>query len=283
MGKSTPARPTPWEKVAPFAAISLISFLCGVGLLLLILWNAERLVSMGLVGNLYYIVLLPLGLAAAAFLFGVLRSYARYTGTQLGGTLELGGPIVGFALVVIGGFYLPKPASDSFDVTVLVRGENGSHDLVLRNSGMVWMTLGSDRRNEKIGDKGQADFKNIPSTFRGQQVPISVEADGLEPAKVDTTYRLDSSSISVVLRRQAARVSGRVQDSDGNPVAAASVLAEGLQTNVDASGHFGLTLPLNASRGSVDVEVSAPGFEIWRGKLKPNGGDAAIMLNRNLR
>ena len=183
MVKSFPAPPTTWEKVAPFALLSAISFLFGVGLLLLLLWNAERLVSLGLVGNLYYIVLLPLGLATAGFLFGVLRSYARYTGKQFGGTLELGGPIVGFALVVIGGFYLPKPAAESFDVTVLVRGEKGSHDLVLRNSGMVWMTLGADRRNEKIGDKGQADFKNIPARFRGQEVAISVEADGLAPAK----------------------------------------------------------------------------------------------------
>ncbi|MBA3543040.1 MAG: TIR domain-containing protein [Chthoniobacterales bacterium] len=170
------ARPTPWEKMAPFAVLSFASFLCGVGLLILMLWNAERLVSLGLAGNLYYIVLLPLGLAVAGFLFGVFRSYARYTGKQFGGNLELGGPIVGFAMIVIGGFYLPKPAPESFDVTVLVHGQKGSHDLVLRNSGMVWMTLGSDRRYEKVGDKGQADFKNVPARFRGQGVPISVEA-----------------------------------------------------------------------------------------------------------
>ncbi len=245
------------------------------------LWNAERLVSLGLAGNLNYIVLLPLGLAVAGFLFGVFRSYSRYTGKQIGGNLELGGPIVGFALVVIGGFYLPKPAPESFDVTVLVRGQKGSHDLVLRNSGTVWMTLGSDRRNEKVGDKGQADFKNVPARFRGQGVPISVEADGLEPVNADATYRIDSGSVSMVLRRQDVRLSGRVQDGDGNPVTNASVRAAGLETKVDAGGRFVFTLAQEASLGSVETEVSAPGFEIWRGKIKPNGGNAAIMLKRN--
>jgi hypothetical protein len=40
------------------------------------LWNVQTLVAFGLTGDLYYIVLLPLGLAAAAFLFGdsVLRA-----------------------------------------------------------------------------------------------------------------------------------------------------------------------------------------------------------------
>ncbi len=275
------ARPTPWEKVAPFAALTFASFLCGVGLLILMLWNAERLVALGLVGDLYYIVLLPLALAAAGFLFGVLRSYARYTGKQLGGTLELGGPIVAFALVVIGGFYVPKPVPESFDVTVLVRGEKSSNDLILRNSGTVWMTLGSDRRNEKIGDKGQADFKNIPARFRGQEVPISVEADGLEPAKPEATYRLDTGGVNVVLKRQPIRVSGRVQDDDGNPVADASVRIADLQTNADAGGHFVFNLTPETPSDSVKAEVSAPGFEIWRGQLKPNGGEAAIVLKRN--
>ncbi len=144
------------------------------------LWNAERLVGLGLVGKVYYVVLIPLGLAVAAVLFGVLRSYAIYTGNHIGGTLDLGGPIVGFFLVVVLGFYLTKPPSEGFSVTVFVHGEAGQHDLVLRNSGDVWITLDGDLRQEKIGEKGQAEFKNLPASFRGQAVAISVKADGFE-------------------------------------------------------------------------------------------------------
>ena len=80
-----------WREIALYGVISLISFLCGVVLLGLMILNADLLGRLGLTGNLYYLVLLPMGLAAAGFLFGVLRSYSRYSGKQLGGMLELGG------------------------------------------------------------------------------------------------------------------------------------------------------------------------------------------------
>src|SRR6202043_726504 len=85
-----------WREIALYGVISLISFLCGVVLLGLMILNADLLGRLGLTGNLYYLVLLPMGLAAAGFLFGVLRSYARYSGKRLGGVWELGGPIIGF-------------------------------------------------------------------------------------------------------------------------------------------------------------------------------------------
>src|SRR4029078_2397405 len=98
--------------------IALASFLCGMGVLGLMLWNAEALTKLGLIGNLYYIVLFPLGLCAAVFLFGVVRSFARYKGEQYGSTLELAS--VAFVLAVGGGFVLgPKPPS-TFPLTVFV-------------------------------------------------------------------------------------------------------------------------------------------------------------------
>jgi hypothetical protein len=112
------------REILLYAVISLICSLCGVGILSLMILNADLLGRLGLTGNLYYLVLLPMGLAASGFLFGVLRSYARYSGKQLGGMLELGGPIVAFLLVVILGFVLVKPIT-TFPMTVYVHGEAG--------------------------------------------------------------------------------------------------------------------------------------------------------------
>lgn len=106
-----------WSKIAPYAITSLICFLCGFSLLALLISKADTLGRLGLTGNLYYLILLPMGLAASGFLFGVLRSYARYRGKQLGGVFELGGPILAFAMVVIGGFVLvPNLATFPFTV-----------------------------------------------------------------------------------------------------------------------------------------------------------------------
>src|ERR1039458_967624 len=104
--------PGSWSEIAPFVFIALGSFLLGALLLFFMIWKAEELVALGLTGRVYYIVLLPLGLAAAAFLFGVVKSYATYRGRQLGGKLVLGGPIIAFLLVVILGFVLvPDPST----------------------------------------------------------------------------------------------------------------------------------------------------------------------------
>src|SRR4051812_10986832 len=83
-----------WSRMAPYALVCLVSFICGVLILIVLIGNADKLSALGLTGNLYYIVLLPLALCVAGFLFGVLRSYARYRGKHLNGVLELGGPII---------------------------------------------------------------------------------------------------------------------------------------------------------------------------------------------
>ena len=107
----------------------------------LLLWKGDKLTAWGLTGNFYYLILLLLGLTAAAFLFGAMRSYARYRGRQLGGALELGGPVVGCAFVVIGGLALVKNPT-TFPLTVYVHGEGGAAQLVLRKSGHILVDLG---------------------------------------------------------------------------------------------------------------------------------------------
>ena len=278
--KTTPKSSNPWQRVALFGAVYLACFLCAMGVLALMLWKAELLVSLGLVGNVYYVVLVLLGLATAGFLFGVLRSYAVYTGNVLGGTLELGGPIVAAALVVIGGFYLPKPAPEAFTVTVLVHGEAGPHDLVLRNVGVVWMTLDPDRRQERIGDKGQADFKNIPANFRGQEVPVSIEAEGFEMVRSSGKYRLTGTSIDMTVRRKAARLGGRVQDEAGKPVSDAVVSVAGASVKTDATGHFELTVPGDRLKPELSVQVDAAGYATGRVTAVPGGNDLDVILRR---
>src|SRR2546430_3308205 len=116
-------------EIIPYALIALASFLCGIGVLGLMLWKAEALTKLGLIGNLYYIVLFPLGLCAAVFLFGVVRSFVRYKGAQYGGTLELGGPNLAFVLVVGGGFFFVPKTPSPFPFSVYVHRAGARHYL----------------------------------------------------------------------------------------------------------------------------------------------------------
>src|SRR5688500_3950658 len=106
-------------RVRQYAILAAGAAVFGCVVLSVMLWNLKTLSALGLTGQLYYLVLLPLGLCVALVLFGSMKSYASYKGKRIGGerfggVLELGGPIVGFALTLVLGFVLPSPAPSTF-------------------------------------------------------------------------------------------------------------------------------------------------------------------------
>lgn len=273
-------RPTVWSKIAPYAALSLGSFLAALALVGLLLWKADLLARLGLTGNFYYLILLPLGLSVAGFLFGALRSYARYQGRHFGGALELGGPVVGFALVVIGGFLLPPPTAN-LPLTVFVHGEAGPHELVLRDKGSVMLDLGGDRRSEPIGAKGQAYFAEIPASFRGQMVNVSIDGvDDYEMADPKTQRRLDGTSLYLPVRKKSAHFAGNVQDEEGSPVAGANVSIAGIQTTTNSIGRFEILIPGRLVQDELKLQAVARGYVPDYEKVVPGGNDLAVILKR---
>jgi hypothetical protein len=266
-------------RVAQFAALAFGAFLLSCLILVLMLGNAEKLVRLGLVGNLYYIVLVPLGLSVATFLFGILRSYAVYTGKVVGGNLELGGPIVGFLLVVILGFVL-VPDPSPFAVTIFVHGEAGKQELLLRNRGAVLLDLGADRRRELIGDRGQAYFAGIPSTFRGQDVRVLIDAEGYELINAEATVKLEGPSVYLPVRTKAVTVTGYVKTTEGQPVATATVSVAGQSVKTDTSGFFRLSVPGVVANENTSLHVDAPGYVSWNSLITPGGNEISVQLRR---
>src|SRR6185437_5459403 len=148
------------------------------------------LVRLGLIGNLWYLMLLAMGLAMAVFLFLGFKYYSTYNCNVLDGTLTLGGPAV-LMLVVVGlGFKFVEPPPARFDLTVFVHGEAERQAMVLRNRGALLLDLGADRRREAIGDKGEVRFVGIPTDQRGRIVPVTLEAEGYELVDPKTELKL---------------------------------------------------------------------------------------------
>lgn len=168
-----------WKKIGIYAVISVISFLCGVVFLVLIIWKAYLLARLGLTGNLFYIVLLPMGLAAAGFLFGVVRSYARYSGKQLGGMLEMGGPIVAFLVVVILGFVLVPAAQ-----------EPTAKDVRMRYSveGQSFLSSASFDELPTFFPPRATDRFPIPVRLAGENVTLQQLAERLSEALLQAGY-----------------------------------------------------------------------------------------------
>jgi len=266
--------------LAQYAALSLVCFLLGAGLLFLMIWKAETLAAFGLTGRLFYLALIPMGLAAAGFLFGVLRSVATYRGQAFGGIVEMGGPIIAAALVVWGGFALPPPEGGVFAVTVFVHGPAGPQDAVLRGRGTVVMDLHGNRRPEPIDDKGAAHFVGIPAGFRGQPVPIGLDAEGFEPAAGDP-LKLTGESLYLPVRKSAVRLYGKVLDGREEPVAGASLEAGEFSAKTDTAGRFEITIPGEKVRQDMTLDVRASGFQPQTLGVTPGANEIRVSLKRN--
>jgi hypothetical protein len=258
----------------------LVAFLIGLAILSVMLWNAQLLMTLGLTGNYYYVVLLALGLASAAFLFGLLQSHAVYRGHIGWGRLELGGAIVGCALVVVGGFYLvPNPLP--FAVAVFVYGEGGQHDLVSEGSGDVVMELGSTIRKQQIGPDGTVYFTDIAPSHRGEAVPLWVESKQFEAVHPDQKYPLKGDHIQLEVRKKPGHISGRVQDDNGKPISNAKINLAGIPGITDSIGHFELVIPGDRLKPQMEIEIAASGYEGAHYTVVPNSENLVLVLKKS--
>lgn len=245
-----------WFRLALLVAGLLIGF-------------ADRLSEFRLVNQLYYLVLVAVSLAAAVSLFGTLHSRARYRGESQWGVLELGGPVVVFALVMAAGMWF-APSSRSFGVTVHVRGEDGG--LPLRGQGRVMLQLGADPRSVAIGENGAAFFLGIPAEFRGRPVPLTLDAEGFERTE-SRPVKLAEDSVSITVRKRAGRLYGVVVNASGRPVAGATVDAGGVLSVTGPDGRFDL-----AVTERVLVRVVAKGFGAYAEYAMPGANEMTVPL-----
>lgn len=183
-----------------YAITALVGLFLAIGLLLFYVYQVPKMVQSGVQNQVFYILLLPWGLSCAAFLFGAMRSFARFTHKRMGNALELGGPVVLFCLVVAGGFKLVPAGPETFDLTVRA---HSSTEAVVR-SGKILIDLGSDRRSQDIASNGEADFKSIPAKFRGASVKVLAEIEGGKYKQDWQAHKLSGETLELELEPASA-------------------------------------------------------------------------------
>jgi hypothetical protein len=236
----------------------------------LLLWKAETLTRLELISHLFYPILISFGLCAAVFLFGVLRSYASYQGKHLGGVLQLGGPAVVFALVIIGGKVI-VPNAAPFSVAVYVHGTQGPQDVVLQNSGSVSLDL-DERTTQQIGDKGQAVFPAVPPRFRDQEVQVYLQSDAFETAPPVQKIRLTPPIVYLPVRLRKGHIIVRVVDEKDRVVPGAEIHIDSeFLGNSDKEGNFKAEFTLRAAHETPTLHISAAGYEPGSWKISPLG------------
>ena len=237
--------------------VSAIGFLVALAALILLIKIADRTT---LPDGLYYLILIPLGASAAAFLFGAMRAYAKYSGKVVGGELELGGPAVVFFLILGLGFYANRETD--FGLTIRVHGPAGPSDVIRK--GRVTIYLGTVQRSSDIRSDGEAIFNGVPSIYMGERIRVTADVDSFVMGSQDSVMLPPSRVVELRLERRKyeTRVRGSVQSQGGDPISGATIDINSGQdtTRSDAAGNFSLVLPM-APGTVVRIVVRRAGFQ----------------------
>ena len=218
-----------------------------LALAILMIIFAPNITGAGITKSIYYIVLIPVGLASAAFLFGALRSSAKYSGKTSYGSIELTGPVVIFCLVVIGGFYFATPDSE-FLLTVRTNVVNEPEKIL--SHGSLILDIGDQRLDKQLNENGEVSFGGVPSRFLGKSVNIISQIKGYKIKGSSLITIPDSRVIYLELeeRMDSTLLRGRVINENGNPVDSVIIdISSGLSSAVtDESGLFAIIVPAAA-------------------------------------
>lgn len=254
MSRDQPSQPLSGQM---YAIIALVGLLFGVGLLLFYVYEVPRLAENSAQNQVYYLLLIPWALSCAAFLFGAMRSYARFTHKQVGNALELGGPVVLFALVIVGGYKLVPQPSPTFDLTVRPYGKDGGDAVI--TTGRITIDLDTDRRTESVDSEGEANFKGIPSRFQGATLRILPQVDGY--TEEWQRHKIRGNVLQLPLVRQAklmTRLTGSIIPPSKQSVVKIIVAGQNVEALPDEFGRFELNV--NGKIGDrVRLQVYADG------------------------
>lgn len=176
MAKVNAVQPAQLLSARAYAVIALFGLAVAICFTVLYIYLVPRLVQNGAQDRVFYVLLIPWGLASAAFLFGAMGSFAHFTHKHLGNALVLGGPVVLFCLVIVGGFKLVPPLPETFDLTVRPHGPNGTDPVIML--GEITIDFDNYRRSQPLSSNGEADFKGVPAKFRGATVGVVPRVDG---------------------------------------------------------------------------------------------------------
>ncbi len=175
------------------------------------------------------------------------------------------------------------PPASNFLLTVYLHGSAGPKDIILKGRGYVLIDTGGLQRKADIGENGEAIFVEIPANFRGQEVPVGLDADGYELTDPHQKIKLDASSAYLEIRRKAARIAGHAEDENGTRLTGVTMDITGITAVTDATGHFELTIPGEQAQSSLTLRAAAPGFLPWSDTVVPNSNEVTVVLSRKRR
>lgn len=243
-----------------WVVISLIGFILFLGAVLALLLLSDR------IGNIkpqiYFFLVVILGLVCAAFLSGAMRSMAKYNGTINNGTLQLGGPIVVLVILVLLGYRF-MPSREIFPIKFTVFSKDPKEDLVRNGVLKLFLSKPDSQRIEN----GYCVFADVDTKYQGKKANVLAIAPGFYNLSQTITIPTGDSSISLYMlpRPDSVFVRGSVLNKNGQAVVEALINFEnGIGRHFsDSLGNFQLMLPCKDGQ-EINIKV------YHKGKLRYN-------------
>jgi hypothetical protein len=271
------------KRISPlnWVFISAIGFLLSVGFLLsiLLLPGFGRL-FLNVGGILYYVILIPFALISSGFLFGALRSYARATGKNINGTIELGGPVVVFVLVMWGGIYFQEQikTADTFFCQIYFFADGPDGEL-LRDGSVNIILEGSTLGTQMIKD-GYI-IVNLPESSRNKAVRFLPAIPGFSEKAVTGSVPEGTNSIEVRITPMtySTKVRGYISDRSSRLVQDGYVIDWGGIRDTVSSGLYELELPFPGQSSQL-LKIFYDNEVIYSvNQVIPSNGQHDIQLN----
>jgi hypothetical protein len=222
-----------------YAVLALVTLAIAIGLLVFYIDKVPELVSRGVASQIHFFLVIPWGLAAAAFLFGAMRSYALFKGKRVGSVLELGGPVVLFVLVAAGGLYYMSLLKEPFTLTVRAHAADGREPIIAR--GDVTVDLGALRQTRAFDTNGEARFPEVPQATMGDSITVIPRVRGYEASARRVLVADDVLLLALDRDTTTTMIRGRVDSrSRQTQPMRVMVLGDTATTTVDAHGQFAL-------------------------------------------
>lgn len=174
---------------------------------------------------------------------------------------------------------------DTMQLTVYVQNTVGKPITELQNKGKVIVDFGNDRRTPLIGENGRTNLGEIPEKFRGETIPIVLEAEGYEPVEPDKKYALDGKPVYFLVRRDNSlgNIQGIVQTRDGSEFISGALVMVDHDTTIltDNLGRFRLILPEKMHKTEYLLTVKKVGFKDANEMFRPKTTPADIRLEKD--
>jgi hypothetical protein len=154
-----------------------------------------------------------------------------------------------------------------FNVNVIVHGNKGMTDHVLKNTGTLTLSYGQQTVNAKINENGEAFFKEIPAAYKDDSAIVQLtNLNGL-PYKLscgdDCKILLSPANAYLEVKATGLdSIKGQVT-AEGYALKDALVIVKGISVTSDESGNFLLIVPEDKQELRQQVNVTKPGYKSW--------------------